>query len=93
MSFSAISHLFSLFGGCPKFPFFDNLAQKARTQKNYTIGVSAKHFLKNRCASRNGHFWTSKTKFRNSSYIFFCFFLRLQQQKTYFAETPIFIVF
>ena len=25
---------FSFFeGGCPKFPFFDNLAQKARTQK------------------------------------------------------------
>ena len=23
----------SFLGGCPKFPFFDNLAQKARTQK------------------------------------------------------------
>ena len=25
--------MFSFFGGCPKLPFFDNLAQKARTQK------------------------------------------------------------
>ena len=25
--------IFSFFGGCPKFPFFDNLARKARTQK------------------------------------------------------------
>ena len=24
---------FSFLGGCPKFPFFDNLAQKARTPK------------------------------------------------------------
>ena len=31
-SFSVINHFF-LLGGCPKFPFFDNLAQKARTQK------------------------------------------------------------
>ena len=31
-SFSVISQFF-LFGGCPKFPFFDNLAQEARTQK------------------------------------------------------------
>ena len=23
----------NLFGGCPKFPFFDNLTQKTRTQK------------------------------------------------------------
>ena len=32
-SFSVISHFFPFFGGCPKFPFFDNLAKKARTQK------------------------------------------------------------
>ena len=25
--------IFSFLGGCPKFPFFDTLAQKARTQK------------------------------------------------------------
>ena len=56
MSFSIISQFLFFFGGCPKFPFFDNLAQKARTPKHYKIGVSAKHFLKNRCASRNGHF-------------------------------------
>ena len=27
----------SFFGGCPKFPFFDNLAKKARTPKNTVI--------------------------------------------------------
>ena len=32
-SFSIISQIFLFFGGCPKFPFFDNLAKKARTQK------------------------------------------------------------
>ena len=33
MSFSVISQNFLFWGGCPKFPFFDNLAQKARTPK------------------------------------------------------------
>ena len=47
-SFSIISLLFSLFGGCPEFPFFDNLAKKRAPQKNYKIGVSAKHCLKKR---------------------------------------------
>ena len=33
-AFQLSVNFFLLFGGCPKFPFFDNLAQKARTQKN-----------------------------------------------------------
>ena len=33
MSFSVITQTFFFLGGCPKFPFFDNLAQKARTLK------------------------------------------------------------
>ena len=33
MSFSIIRQNFFFLGGCPKFPFFDNLAQKAHTLK------------------------------------------------------------
>ena len=54
-----LSVIFSFFGGCPKFPFFDNLAKKARTQKTlFKIGVSATHFVENSSESRNGRFWT-----------------------------------
>ena len=33
ISFSVISQIFLFLGGFAKFPFFDTLAQKARTQK------------------------------------------------------------
>ena len=33
ISFSVISQIFLFLGGFSKFPFFDTLAQKARTQK------------------------------------------------------------
>ena len=33
MSFSIISQIFLFLGGCPQFPFIDNLAQKAHTLK------------------------------------------------------------
>ena len=70
---------FSFFGGgCPKIPFFDNLAQKARTQKNtIKIGVSARHFWKNSYASRNGHFWTKKSQIQKFQLSFFCLFSSL----------------
>ena len=43
--FSYQSKFSFYFGGCPTFPFFDNLAQKARTQKiTIKIGVSARFF-------------------------------------------------
>ena len=32
-SFWVVSQFFLCLGGCPKFPFFDNLAKKARTPK------------------------------------------------------------
>ena len=52
MSFSVISQFFLFFlGGCPKFSFFDNLAQKTRTLKHYKIGVLA-FFEKNICVTK-----------------------------------------
>ena len=67
---------FPSFGGCPKFPFFDTLAQKVCTQKHYRNRGFSNFFLKSRCASGNGHFWKKK----NSS-CHFCLFLLFQQQK------------
>ena len=74
---------FLFFGGCPKFPFFDNLAKKSAHPKNtIKIGVSATHFLENSFESRNGHFWTKKTqiqKFQLS--FFFCLFFSNNNKK------------
>ena len=55
MSFSGYQWKFSSFlAGCPKFPFFDNLAQKARHPKNtIKIGVSSKLFFgKHKCVTK-----------------------------------------
>ena len=93
--FSYQSKFSSFLGGCPKIAFFDNLAQKMRTQKHYKNRGFQPIFLEKSYASRNGHFWTKKPKFINSSYHFFFFaFFLFQKQKTQkSAETPIFIVF
>ena len=56
--------------------------KSAPPKKHYEIGVSAKHFLKNSCASRNGHSWAKKPKFWNSSYHFFDLFFSLSTTKT-----------
>ena len=45
MSFSIISQIFFFVLGGPKFPLFDNLAPKARTNTP-KVGVSGKHFWK-----------------------------------------------
>ena len=66
------------FVGVQKFPFLTTWPKKCARINTIKIEVSAKHFLKNRCASRNGHFWTKNTTFRKFQ---FCFFLLLQQQK------------
>ena len=42
-SFSVMSQFF-LSGGCPKVPFFDNLAKTRAPQNTIKIGVSARHF-------------------------------------------------
>ena len=65
-----------VFGGCPKCPFSDNLAKKEGTPKiTIKIGVSARHFLKNRYASWNGRFWTKKSQIQKFQLSFFvCLF-------------------
>ena len=75
---------FSVFSVLSQKPFFDNLAQNARTLQNtIKIGASENTFSKKNCyASRNGHFWTQKTqiqKFQLS--FFFCHVFLLFQQK------------
>ena len=56
-------------GGGPKIHFLKTWPKKRAPPKHYKNRVSAHQFLKNRYASRNGHFWT-KNKSRNSSYLF-----------------------
>ena len=81
-SFSVISHFF-LFWWVSRISLFDNLAKKARTQKNtIKIGVSTTHFLDNSFASRNGHFWTKENqiqKFQLS--VFGAFFFSFNNRK------------
>ena len=59
MSFSVISQFFLLFlVGVQNFPFLTTWPKSAHPRNTIKIGVSARHFLKTRYASRNGHFWT-----------------------------------
>ena len=60
MSFPVIRHIF-FFLGLPKIPFFDNLAQKARTPKHYKNRGFSTPIFENNYASRNGHFWTKNS--------------------------------
>ena len=79
-----------------KISLFWHLGPESAHPKNtIKIGVSGPFFLESRCASRNGHFWTKKTKIHKFQLsFFFAYFLLFQQQKTpKIAETPIFIVF
>ena len=89
MSFSVISQFF---GGCPKFPLFDNLAQKRAPKNTMNIGVSAKHFWKTDARHEMAIFG-QKTQIQKFQLSFFCVFLLLQQQKNKKSETPIFMVF
>ena len=64
--------IFFFFGWVSKISLYWQLGPKSAHPKNtIKIGVSGPLFLENRCASRNGHFWTKKPKFINSSYHFF----------------------
>ena len=72
ISFSIISQSFLFLGGFSKFPFFDTLAQKARTQKNtIKIGVSGPFFWKADVRHETAIFGKKKPKFINFSYHFF----------------------
>ena len=78
MSFSVISEKFLLFWlGVQNFPFLTTWPKKRAHKKHYKNSGFRASFLKSSCASRNGHFWTKKAKFINSSYHFFCLFSSL----------------
>ena len=75
-------------------PFFDNLAQKARTQKHYKNRVSARHSWKNSLRHETAIFGQKNPNPEIPVIIFLGSFLLFQQQKTQkSAETPIFLVF
>ena len=80
---------FSFFGGCSKFPFFDHLAQKARTKKKNKNRCFSKAFFEKQMCITKRPFLDKKTQTQKFQLSFFCcFFLLLQQQKTQkFAET------
>ena len=88
IAFQLSIHLF--FGGCPKFPFFDNLAPKTRTQKHYKHRGFSKAFFWKTDVHHEAAIVGQKNKFRYSNYQFFCFFLLLQQQKTQKCCNPYF---
>ena len=81
-----LSIIFIFFGGCPTFPFFDNLANKARTQKHSKNMGFNTAFLKKRYASRNGHFWKKIQKFQLSLFLPISSFSTTKTQQL--AEPP-----
>ena len=85
-SFSVISQFFFLVG-VQNFLSY-NLAKKTALKKHYKIGVSARHFLKKRYASRNGHFWNKKSKSRNTSYHCFAYFFFFNNKNMNISWTP-----
>ena len=93
--FSYQSKFSSFLGGCPKFPFFNNLAQKARTLKHYKNRCFSKLFFeKNICVTKRPFLDQKNLNSEIPVIVFFACFLLFQQQKTpNIAETPIFIVF
>ena len=77
------------------FPFLTSWPRKPEPQKHYKNRGFKCFFLETSCVSRNGRFWTKKTKIYKFQLSFFlAYFLLFQKQKTQkSAETPIFIVF
>ena len=72
MAFQLSVKFFLFFGGFSKFPFFDILAQESLNPQNtIKIGVSSDFFLETSCVSRNGRFWTKKTKIYKFQLSFF----------------------
>ena len=94
-SFRIISQSFPFFLlAFQNFLFLTPWPKKRAPPKHHKNRGFRHFFLKSRCASRNGHFWTKKPKFINSNYHFFCLFSSLSTTKNQKnAETPIFIVF
>ena len=78
--------------GIENFPLLTTRPKK-RAPKKHTIktGVSAKHFLKNRCASRNGHLWTkTKPKPEIPVIMFWAYSFLFQQEKHKNRLKPLF---
>ena len=92
MSFSVISQIFPFFGWLFKISLFWHLRPKSLNPKNtIKIGVSGPFFWKSSCASRNGHFWTKKTKIHKFQLSFFLpIFFSFNNQKTQKVLKPLF---
>ena len=74
---------FFVFGGCPKFPFFDNLAKKRAPKKHYkNRGLSKAFFEKQICVTKR-QFLDKKSQIQLFQLSFFLpiFFLFQQQNK------------
>ena len=93
MSFSIISQIFLILGGCPKSPFFDNFAQKARTLKNtIKYGVSAIFEKKKHMRHETAIIGPQNQNPEIPVIIFACFLL-FQQKNAKTCWNPYFIVF
>ena len=80
-SFSIISQIFPFFlVAFQIFPFFTPCPKKRAPKNTIKIGFQAL-FFESRCASRNGHFWTKKTKIHKFQLSFFCLFSSLSTTK------------
>ena len=71
-AFQLSVRIFFFFGWVSKISLFWQLDRKSAHPKNtIKIGVSGPFFLKSRCASRNGHFWTKKSQIHKFQLSFF----------------------
>ena len=75
--------------GIQKLPFLTPWPRKRAPKNTIKIGVSA-YFLEKSYATRNGHLWTKKPKFRNSSYHFFLPFFSFNNKNTKICWNPYF---
>ena len=72
-SFSVISQIFAFFlVAFQNFPLLTPWPKKRAPKKHYKNRCLRHIFLKSRCASRNGHSWTKKTKIHKFQLSFFC---------------------
>ena len=92
MSFSVIRQNFLFLGGCPKFPFFDNLAQKTRTQKHCkNRGSSLLFFEKKICVTKRP-FLDQKTQIQKFQLSFFLpTFFSFNNKKLKIVLKPLFL--
>ena len=91
-SFSIISQIFLCWWVSKFSLFLTNWPKKRAPKKHYKNRGFGKAFLKNRYASRNGHFCIFGPKNPKPEipvYYFFCLFLFQQQKPQKLAETPI----